>query len=254
MTVINFKVDEGKKKKIEEIVKLKGYKSVSEFIRQAIEDKMNLNKVIDNFLLKNPQLNEQEIIIPDYIPDGKYLGIAKNEIVVTGDTVDEVMKTLLTKFSESATAIIRKGKEMEQFETLFSLFSAENTRCFHQTKIKNNYYPILEFEILNNKKLISILGIVDTGATIMALNRNLFQSDNLVPTRKSKILTPNGIIELPIHTGKFKYNNQEVELEFVLTDFDGPFTIQALIGKNFIDRFNLLLLGNDKLFCLQPLF
>jgi len=39
MTVINFKVDEEKKKKIEEIVKLKGYKSVSEFIREAIEIK-----------------------------------------------------------------------------------------------------------------------------------------------------------------------------------------------------------------------
>jgi len=31
------------------------------------------------------------------------------------------------------------------------------------------------------------------------------------------------------------------------------FGIKALIGKNFIDKFNLLLLGNEKLFCLQPL-
>jgi predicted aspartyl protease len=253
MTVINFKVDEEKKKKIEEIVKLKGYKSISEFIREAIEEKMNLNKVVDDFLLKSPQLKEKEIDIPDFIPDGKYLGIARNEIVVTGDSVDEVMKTLLTKFPESATAIIRKGKKIENFETLFSLFSAENTRCFHQTKIENNYFPILEFNILIDDRGKSILGLVDTGATIMALDKSLFQDIKLSPTRQSKILTPNGIIELPIFKGNFKYSNVNVELEFVLTNIGGPLAIQALIGKNFIDKFNLLVLGNEKLFCLQPL-
>ena len=33
---------------------MKGYKSISEFIREAIDDKMNLQKLIDEFKEKNP--------------------------------------------------------------------------------------------------------------------------------------------------------------------------------------------------------
>ncbi len=42
MDVINFKVDEEKKREIEEAVKNKGFKSISEFICQAIDDKIKL--------------------------------------------------------------------------------------------------------------------------------------------------------------------------------------------------------------------
>jgi len=32
------------------------------------------------------------------------------------------------------------------------------------------------------------------------------------------------------------------------------FSFHALLGKNFIDKFNILFLGKEKLFCLQPIF
>lgn len=253
MTIINFKVNEDKKKKIEEIVKIKGYKSVSEFIREAIDDKMNLQKIIDEFTKENPPLDEKKINIPDFIPDGKYLGIARNEIVVIGETLEEVMEKLHNKFPRAASGIIRKGKKMPTFETLFSLFSVENTKCYNQSKFENNYYPILEILFEINGEIKQILGLIDTGASIMALNKELFQNQDLTPVRTSEILTANGIIELPIYNSKFHYENHVLNLDFTLTDIANPLKIQALIGKNFIDKFNLMLLGNNKLFCLQSL-
>jgi len=253
MTIINFKVDEEKKKKIEQIVEIKGYKSVSEFIREAIEDKMNLQTIVDDFVRENPPLDENNIKIPDFIPDGKYLGIARNEIVVIGDSIEEVMEKLYTKFPRAASGILRKGKKMPKFETLFSLFSVENTKCYNQSKFENNFFPILEISVEINGVPKQILGLVDTGASIMALNKELIQNQDLAPVRTSEILTANGIIQLPIYNSNFKYNNQVLNLDFTLTDLANPLKIQALIGKNFIDKFNLLLLGNEKLFCLQPL-
>ena len=135
MTFINFKVDEEKKKKSEEITHIKGYKSLSEFIKEAIDEKINLQKTVDDFLEKNPPFDKDKLVILDFIPDGKYLGIARNEIVIIGDSLGEVMEKLFKKFPESATTIIRKGIEMEHFEILFSLFSAENTKCYHQKEI-----------------------------------------------------------------------------------------------------------------------
>lgn len=251
MTIINFKVDEDKKKKIEEITQIKGYKSVSDFIREAIDEKMNLQRVVDDFLDTNPPFDKEKIEIPDYIPNGKYLGIARNEIVIIGDSLGEVMEKLYSKFPESASAIIRKGAEMEHFETLFSLFSPANTKCYHQAEIDNRFYGILEIGLQAKDAIIPILGLVDTGASIIALDEDFTKEQQFDLMQKKKILTANGIIELPIYKGSFQYEGQNYELEFTTAKLGGPLRIKALIGKNFIDKFNLLFLGKEKLFCLQ---
>ena len=252
MTIINFKVDEEKKRKIEEITRTKGYKSISAFIREAIDDKMNLQKIVDDFKNKNPPLDIEKIEIPEFIPDGKYLGISRNTIVVIEDSLQEAMKKLFEKFPEASAGIIRKGKEMEQFETLFSLFSTENTKCFQQAEIAKRFFPILEFFITLKGDKKSLLGLVDTGASIMALDRTFIENFELKPIRKSKILTANGIIEAPIYKSMFQYENLSYELEFTSSEISG-LPIQALIGKNFIDEFNVLFLGGEKLFCIQNL-
>ena len=253
MTIINFKVDDEKKKKIEQLVEIKGYKNVSDFIRQAIDDKINLQKIVDDFVKENPSLDEKKIEIPDFIPNGKYLGIARNEIVVIGDSLAVVMEKLHKKFPRAASGIIRKGEKMPSFETLFSFFSVENTKCYNQSKFETNYYPILEISVETKGELKHLLGLVDTGASIMALDRALFKDQDLIPVRTSEILTANGIIELPIYNKNFHYDTQILNLDFTLTDLANPLKIQALIGKNFIDKFNIMLLGNEKLFCLQPI-
>lgn len=103
-----------------------------------------------------------------------------------------------------------------------------------------------------DKKKKSLLGLVDTGASIMALDKNFIENLELKPIRKSQILTANGIIEASIYKDVFQYENYSHELEFTSSDISG-LPIQALIGKNFIDKFNVLFLGKEKLFCLQPL-
>ena len=114
------------------------------------------------------------------------------------------------------------------------------------------FYPILEFFMTIDKEKKSLLGLVDTGASIMALEKDLIEKLELKPIRKSQILTANGIIEASIYRGVFQYENNSYELEFTSSDISG-LPIQALIGKNFIDKFNVLFLGKEKLFCFQPL-
>jgi len=213
---------------------------------------MNLQKIVDDFKNKNPPLDIEKIEIPEFIPDGKYLGISRNTIVVIEDSLQEAMKKLFEKFPEASAGIIRKGKEMEQFETLFSLFSTENTKCFQQAEIAKRFFPILEFFITLKGDKKSLLGLVDTGASIMALDRTFIENFELKPIRKSKILTANGIIEAPIYKSMFQYENLSYELEFTSSEISG-LPIQALIGKNFIDEFNVLFLGGEKLFCIQNL-
>ncbi len=75
--------------------------------------------MINDFLKENPPLDVNKVEIPDFIPKGKFLGIARNKIVVIGDTIKEVMENLFSKFPQAASGIIRKGMEIPSFETLY---------------------------------------------------------------------------------------------------------------------------------------
>ncbi len=251
MTTINFKLDDKKKKEIEAITKIKGYKSISDFIRQAIDEKMNLQRKIDDFLAKNPPMDKEKIKIPDFIPDGKYLGISRNSIVAIGDSSDEVLQILAEKFPHSASGVIRKGEKKEPMEYMFSIFSLDELDCYHQYKYEDNHYPILSFSIYLNGKKRTLSGLIDTGATISAINEKVLKDYNLTPIKKKKISTANSIIEVPIYKSTFQYKDVSIELEFISTNIRGDFSIQALLGKNFIDKFKILLLGKEKIFCIQ---
>ena len=78
---------------------------------------------------ENPPFEREKIAVPKYIPDGKYLGIARNEIVIIGDSPQEVSKRLMQNFPKSATGIIHKGYESEKLEFIFSIYSVNETYC-----------------------------------------------------------------------------------------------------------------------------
>jgi hypothetical protein len=85
----------------------------------------------------------------------------------------------------------------------------------------------------------------------MTLDKEFIKEYDIKPESKSMILTANGIIEAPIYKNSFRYENQIIELKFTTSNISGLLGIQALIGKNFIDKFNMMFLGKEKLFCLQ---
>ncbi len=251
MTIINFKIDEEKKKKIEEITKLKGYKSVSDFIHQIIEKEMDLQNKIDNFLEKNHPLDKKEIDIPDYIQDGKYLGISRNSIVAVGDSAQEVASILAEKFPDSASGILHKGHESETIDFVFSIFSLDESKWYHQYNYKNNYYPLIPFSMPFNDVEKTFMGLIDTGATISALDKNIIEEYSIEAIKKKEVYTANGIIKVPVYKGLFRYEGNSIELEFISTKITGDFTFHALLGKNFIDKFKILLLGREKLLGIQ---
>ena len=253
MTIINFKIDEKKKKQIEELTEIKGYKSVSDFIRQIIDREMNVQKKIDDFLSRNPPFDRSKIVIPEYIPDGKFLGISRNAIVAVGDSAQEVAKTLTEKFPESASGIIHKGHEDEKIELLLSIFSISESKCFHQYSYKNDYYPLLRISMNINKEEIPLVGLLDTGATLIAVDKEIVEQYSFKSTQIKKIYTARGIVDVPIYKGVFKYEDKSMELQFICTETPKEFAFNALLGKNFVDNFNILFLGKEKLFCIQPI-
>ncbi|MHA1315691.1 MAG: DUF5678 domain-containing protein [Candidatus Helarchaeota archaeon] len=114
MTQLNFILDEEKKQRIKELIESKKYKSISDFIRSAIIERL---KIEETSGLKN-----KNIVIPDWIPDGKFVAIVRGAIVAVGDTAVEVTRESVAKFPDGSWVIKRKGKSVKIPEYIYGTY------------------------------------------------------------------------------------------------------------------------------------
>jgi len=81
--LLNVNLKDSDKKKIKELVnKSKEDKSMSEFVRKIISEKVKINDIINKLPKDVP------ITIPDYIPKNKYVAFVKGAVV--GDDPSDV--------------------------------------------------------------------------------------------------------------------------------------------------------------------
>ncbi len=99
----------------------------------------------------------------------------------------------------------------------------------------------------------NLIGLIDTGATISALDKKIIEDLELKSNDEREIFTAGGLLKVPIYNCSLKHKNKIIELEFIATIIGDLFSFNALLGKNFINKFNILFLGEEKLFCIQIL-
>lgn len=114
MTLFNVKIDKKKKEYIKDLIKESEYKSVSDFVRKVIDEKI---KVLES------RKYTDEIEVPDWIPDGKYYAIIKGSIVGVDDTVSSLAKEIVAKFPFEQITVKRKNKEFPKREYVYSTLS-----------------------------------------------------------------------------------------------------------------------------------
>ncbi|KKM84276.1 hypothetical protein LCGC14_1300760 [marine sediment metagenome] len=80
---------------------------------------------------------------------------------------------LAEKFPDSASGILHKGHESETIDFVFSIFSLDDSKWYHQYNYKNNYYPLISFSLPFNEVKNTFFGLIDTGATISAIDKKI---------------------------------------------------------------------------------
>ena len=115
MTILNISIDEKKKKRIKELVKIGEYKTISEFVRSSINEKLTIKEKSEfNF-----DIND----IPNWIPDNKYIGFVNGAITSVADTPAQVSREIASKFPDLPCKIVKKGKKNKVPEYIFSTFT-----------------------------------------------------------------------------------------------------------------------------------
>ncbi len=241
MTILNINIEKKKKKEISEIVKKSELKSVSQFVRLSIDEKLIIEKTFNN------KMNDVEM--PDWIPDGKFVAFVNNAIAAVGDSPQQVAHEAIQKFPDFSLIIKKKGNDFKIPEYAFSAFP--ELKCWNYSKFQDQTFPLISAVVGQNDKFLTVLGLPDSAASISLLERSISQELGLKPLRLVPIQTAKGTVELNLVKATIKFQNFTFESEFLESDISEQFPFKLLIGRNLLDLLDLYLFGKKQIVCLK---
>ena len=110
MTLINVYMKDSEKKKMQEFIEKIEGKSVSDYVRNLINEQIKIDDL-------STKMDPEEIIIPDYIPENKYIVFVNNAIVAVEDTPSQATLAAVDKGYDPPYIIKYKGTNTESAST-----------------------------------------------------------------------------------------------------------------------------------------
>lgn len=241
MTIINVEIDKKKKEKIKEIVKSSTHKTISEFVRSSIEERLKIEEVAKKKF--------ENVVIPEWIPDGKYIAFVNGAIASIGDTVSEVSRESAEKFPDSSVVIKRKGEPVKMPEYIFSAFT--EFKCWNYSLIENKRYPLILLKIGTNDDSITIRALPDSAASLSILKDTYVKQLNLTTIRSEEIITMAGPIQLNVIKVNIQIDDMILTSEVLEGQIPDELPFDFLLGRNVLDLLDVYLLGKRQVICLK---
>lgn len=243
MTILNIHIDDKEKEKVKELVELEKEKSMSEYVRKVLGEKIKIQEA---------SLDRKEaidIVIPDYIPKNKYIGFVKGAIIAVSDSPNEIAQIAIEKFPNTPLIIKYNGPKKKQMEYCYVNLSELN--CWKYAQIEDYSYPIFPISFktkLGEKKLSASL---DTASSLCILKNDVYPTEEFELNREEQISTASGIIKSKIFKCIITINEIEFKTEFILAPIPKIFPFSILIGRNLLDRLDTYLFGKKQILCLK---
>ena len=131
IVTLNINFEKKTKEKLNKIIQKTDYNTISSFVREAIEEKIKVEEIFQN--------TKEELEIPDYVPDGKYVAIIRNTIVGIGDSPSELVMNLSLKFMDDSMRIKKKGQKDDPIEYVF--LAEKSLNCWQYLEVEGKTYP-----------------------------------------------------------------------------------------------------------------
>ena len=243
MNLINIYVKEQEKKQLQEYIAKHGKKSMSDFVRKVIAEKLQVEEVAN-------QSVTEDVEIPDYIPKNKYVLFANNTIVAVGDTPNEVALIAATKRIQPPYVIKFNGKGVAPKE--YCYMSLEGTRGWKYTPFEGKTYPLVLMEIEYEGSEKPIIASIDTAASVCVMKEDFLASSEFIQTRVETLNTAAGEVTAPFYMSTIKILETNFEMEFIFAPISDDLPFQFLIGRNLLDLLDAFFFGKKQVFWLKP--
>ena len=140
MTLLNVHIKEGEKEKIQKFVDGYTDKSMSEFVRSVVDEKIKMEKIVESL---QPSEDPE---IPDYIPENKYVVFVKGAVVAVGDSPSDLADIAFQKFPNFSFVIKFNGAKSPVMEYVY--MSLLEWNAWKYVVADGITYPLLPLELL----------------------------------------------------------------------------------------------------------
>ena len=243
MTIINIHMKEEDKKKLQACVESLNVKSMSEFMRKLISERIKIEE------FTNTNKDPSSLEIPEYIPKEKYVGFVNGALIAVADSPSEVSQIAVEKFPNLPLIIKFNGPKIKPIEYCYA--SLIELQCWKYIQLEDNSYPVIPIIIQTDSSEKQLFASVDTAASLCVLKDDIFTSKDLRSSREEQISTAAGIITTKIYKAKVKITDVEFDIEFIIAPIANGLPFKMLIGRNLLDQLDAYFLGKKQILCIK---
>jgi hypothetical protein len=244
MTILNVYISDQEKENLKKVVQDHEIKSMSEFVRNVINEKLITEA-------KAPAILKSEITIPEFVPKNKYvLFTQENSIGAVGDTPAEVASIAAAKGVKPPFLIKYNGKNPPKPKHF--VYSLNIGKVWHYATIEEKTYPILEIELLSGEIAKKLYATVDTAASLCVVREK--GSDEKKYNKEIDsvaISTAGGEIEKILYKGEVILEENKFSIHFITAPIDTSLPFDFLIGRNLLDQFDAFFFGKKQMLLLR---
>jgi len=234
---------EDEKKRLQATAEGLNAKSVSEFVRKILDEKM----AIEEFAQTTSQ--PENLVIPSYVPEGKYVAFVNGAVVGVGDNPSDVAQIAVGKFPNLPLVIKFNGPRQKPMEYVY--ISLSNPQSWKYIQYEDASYPIVPISLQSEAGKTNLVASVDTAASICVLRADQMQDQQFAISRTEEISTAGGIIEADILLGHVCILDATFDAEFIRAPISSMLPFKFLIGRNLLDQLDAYFFGKKQILMLK---
>lgn len=139
MTLLNIHMKEDEKKKLQEFIEQRSEKSLSDFVRNVVSEKIQIEELVAS---KKKHDNPN---IPDYVPKNKYVAFVNGAIVEIGDNPSELAEIAMKKFPNLPCVILFNGPQKKKLE--YSYLGLKDFQAWNYYQVADDSFPVVPIEL-----------------------------------------------------------------------------------------------------------
>jgi len=238
LAVLNVRLGEEMKRKLAELAKVVGA-SQSELVKGAVRERIAVHEVAKE---------ETAPLIPEWIPEGKYVALVRGAVASVGDSVAEVVAMALEKFADDPIYVGRKGKMISPIH--YAFLAEESIRCWKYARVDEQNFLIVPITVVG-KKRVRAASTPDTAASLTLVNSEIVDQAGLHPASQELIITAAGAVKMRTYDAEIELPVGRYETQIASFRIPKALPFQVLLGRNLLDMIDLYALGKSKVVCIK---
>jgi len=238
VAIINLRVSEEMKRKLTNLARTIGA-SQTELVKTAVAEKLTVHEA---------ERSELSASIPDWVPEGKYVALVRGAVAAAGDSVADVSCAAAAKFPDDPIRVLRKGKRIKPIH--YAFMAEAPMKCWKYEMVETESFPVIPATVVGRKE-VQTLCSPDTASSLTLASQHLIDNAELQPDATESVATAAGLVKMSTYKAVISLPIGRYQAIVASSQIPSILPFQVLLGRNVLDKLDLMTLGKSKVVCLK---